>query len=48
MSLPAPQAKRRRNLQSHRSAQPNWLHSSLEVMQLYGISRNTLTFGGAR
>ncbi|MHC2261383.1 hypothetical protein ACVIVC_003155 [Sinorhizobium meliloti] len=47
MSLPAPQAKRRRN-QSHHSAQPDWLHSSLEVMQLYGISRNTLTFGGAR
>lgn len=47
MSLPVPQAKRRRNLQSHRSAKPNWLHSSQEVMHLYGISRNTFDFGGA-
>lgn len=48
MSLPVPQAKRRRNLQSDRSAKPNRLQSSQEVMHLYGVSPTTFAFGGAR
>lgn len=35
--------RRRRNLQSPRQAKMNWLYRPEEVVELYGICRNTLT-----